>query len=103
MERSLPYLLIVLLLIGGWNESFKARFDRLIGRNQEPSTEEVSTEAPAAIPAATPVSALKPTPRPTAKVTPTPTVAPATQSGVPFFNDPSYHNPLDHPTPKIKH
>ena len=101
MERSLPYLLIVLLLIGGWNESFKARFDRLTGKNQEQPTEAVSTEAPAAAPSPTPVSALRTTPK--ANLTPATTVTPATQSSVPFFNDPSYHNTLDHPTPKVKH
>lgn len=105
MERSLPYLLIVLLLVGGWNESFKSRFNRLINKGEEQPTEAVATDAPAATP--TPAVTPRATPRPIVKATPVPTAAPvtapATQSSGAFFNDPNYHSTLDRTTTKKAH
>ncbi len=100
MERPLPYLLIVLLLIGGWNETFKSRFDRLTGRSEEKSTEKVAAESPAPTPKPVSAAVQRLTPRPTPRYT-APTAAPAVQStGGAFFNDPGYHTTLDRGAPK---
>ena len=57
MPSSFPYLVAALLLVLGWNESFKSRCDKLT------NGEVVSALNPTATPVPTP--AATPTPRPT--------------------------------------
>jgi len=53
MSSSLPYIMIAVLLIAGWNESFQARYDRLTGKKAGTSAS-VGTQTAAATPAPTP-------------------------------------------------
>jgi len=46
MASRIPYLLILILLIAGWNKSFKSQYDHLTGNTVIEPAQSVATPAP---------------------------------------------------------